>query len=124
MFPGEPREQGPGLPGLPLLTGLASSANGGLPGPGVEPRDVGTPCRDGVDQSFLAQGSDGAPGCGPRDLIRLDKLSLGGDAGVRREMARQDPALDDRRYLPVGRHRAERVDPLSWHMINFRYRSP
>ena len=34
------------------------------------------------------------------------------------------PALDDRRYLPVGRYRGEGIDPLGWHMINFRYGRP
>ena len=92
--------------------------------PATRLRHVRASRRNGVDQSFLTQGSDRAPGCGASDLIRLDKLTFGGDAGVRRVLAGQDPALDDRRYLPVGRYRAERVDPLSWHMINFRYCRP
>ncbi len=107
----QPWDDGPAPAGcLPLLA--------------VELGHVRAPCRNRVDQPLLAQGSNRAPGRGPRDLVRLDKLTLGRDAGVRRILARQDPALDDRRYLPVGRHRAERVDPLSWHMINFRYRRP
>ena len=96
---------------------------GTLPGPAVQLRDVRAPGLDRVDQSFLAQRSDRAPGRGAGDLIRLDQLALGRDAAVRRVLTREDPALDDLRYLPVGRHRAERIDPLSWHMINFRYRS-
>jgi hypothetical protein len=92
--------------------------------PATRLRHVRASRRNGVDQSFLTQGSDRAPGCGASDLIRLDKLTFGGDAGVWRVLAGQDPALDDRRYLPVGRYRAERVDPLSWHMINFRYCRP
>src|SRR5712691_11832719 len=85
---------------------------GGLPGPAVEPGDVGASCLDGVDESFLAQGRDGPPGRRPRDLVRLNQLTLGRDAGVRRILPGQDPALDDRRYLQVGRHRSERVDSL------------
>ena len=106
------------------LTRIPAGTATGLPGRAVGLRDVRPPGRDGIDQPFLAQGSDRAPGRGPRDLVRLDQLTLRGDSGVRRVLARQDPAFDDRRYLPVGRHRAERIDPLSWHMINFRYRSP
>jgi hypothetical protein len=82
------------------------------------------PRLDGVNQSFLTQCGDSAPNRGPRDLIRLDQFTLGGDTGVRWILAGENPTLDDRGYLQVGRRGAERVDPLSWHMINFRYRSP
>jgi hypothetical protein len=88
-------------------------------------RDVCTSRLNGVDESLLTQGSYCAPRGGPRDLVCLDQLALCGDTGVRRVLSRQDPTLDDRRDLPVGRHRGEGVDtfdPLSWHMINSRYR--
>ena len=70
------------------------------------------PCLDRINEPLLAQGRDGAPGRRPRDLVRLNKLTLGRDAGVRRVLPGQDPALDDRRYLQVGRYGSERVDPL------------
>ena len=39
---------------------------------------------------------------------------------MRRVLAGQDATLEDGRYLPVGRYRGKRVNPISWHMINFR----
>lgn len=71
---------------------------------------------------LVPQGSYRTPGCGACDLVGLDQLALCGDAAVGRVLADEDAALDDRCYLPVRRHRAEGIDPLSWHMINFRYR--
>jgi hypothetical protein len=85
-------------------------------------RNICPSCRNGVYEPFLAQDGYRTPSGGTRDLVRFDKLALGGDAGVRRVLARLDTALDDRRDLPIGRHRAEGIDPLSLHMINSRYR--
>jgi len=46
------------------------------------------------------------------------------DTGIGRVLTGQNPALEDVRYLPVGRYRGKRVNPFNWHMINFRCLRP
>ena len=69
------------------------------------------PCLDRINEPLLAQGRDGAPGRRPRDLVRLNKLTLGRDAGVRRVLPGQDPALDDRRSQRPHGPRSPQIRP-------------
>jgi hypothetical protein len=97
-------------------------ALGGLLGALTWLSNVRTSLRNGVDESLGTQGSYCTPGGGAGYLVSLDQLALGRDTTVRRILARQNPSLEDGRYLPVGRYRGKRVNPVSWHMINFRCR--
>ncbi len=88
--------------------------------PSLDPfRNVSTSLWDGIDESLVAQDADRASGRGARDLVGLDQLALGWDTGIGRVLTGQNPALEDVRYLSVGRYRGKRVNPVNWHMINF-----
>jgi hypothetical protein len=94
----------------------AGARIGGLPG------YVAAPVRDGVDQPFIAQHLDSAPRGGARNLELFNQLALRGYAGIRRVLARRDPAPEYLGYLPVRRNRRNRVNPVSApisHIDNF-----
>jgi hypothetical protein len=91
---------------IPLTAGVQAqpAPTGGLPGLAVEPGDVGAPGLDGIDESFLAEGRDGATGGRSRNLVRLDEPLPGQGEANRVEVS---PAI------VLGRRPAEGAGPVA-----------
>jgi hypothetical protein len=90
----------------------------GSPGRNGRACYVATALRNGVDQPVIAQHADRPPCRGARNFELFDDFALGWYPGVWRVLAGFDPPPQDVRYLPVGRNRGKRINPVFSHIDN------